>query len=57
MNIGKPLNGETTVPFSQVDSPTLPEAQREKMGKYLENARHRLRTGKDMYAAADCALM
>lgn len=40
-----------------VNSPTLPEAQREKMGKYLENAKHRLKTGKDKYAAADCALM
>ena len=40
-----------------VDSPTLPEAQRDRMGKYLENAKHRLRTGKDMYAAADCAVM
>ena len=40
-----------------VASPTLPEAQREKMGKYLENSRHRLKTGKDMYEAADCVVM
>ena len=40
-----------------LSSPTLPEAKRETMEKYLENARHRLRTGKDKYKAADCVLM
>ena len=37
-------------------SPTLPEDQREKMVKYADNARHRLKTGKDLYQAADCVI-
>lgn len=37
-------------------APTLPVAQREKMQKYAENARHRLATGKDKYTAAECVV-
>lgn len=37
-------------------SPSLPEHMRDKMRKCAENARHRLKTGKDLYEAADCVI-
>jgi len=37
-------------------SPTLPEKEKAEKEKYLDNAKHRLRTGKDKYEAAECAI-